>query len=548
MQGFRLFTLFLSWLIVFNASPSWANDNRAVNECEQSLHWIYKELTLNNLDISYQRTFNKFLLSLHYLEAKGNKKQLQNPHFEKIFKTLKAIDPKFREFDLSKRSFLSRLFGKKVETLDTVSLKSVMLDWKKLQSSQPNMFLGMDKEHFLDDWDIQTIELVDHIADFPVTSPITKSSLMLLRNKINATKEDFLSKRHLDINNVEKSYLNSKQQLFQNLKENYSTLVDELKTVCSKDEIEKYFLRDNYVCPIPNSNADLLNISSQLKEIQDIFFTQKPFTIYDPVDPRDIIVTPPVEEEVYVPVEKLAYERSEHPKSTYCKRNPEMITTIVIHHTGSSNTATPLEINGWHLDRETNGEPWYMVGYNYLISDSFQGASPENLKVFEGREPEIRGAHAGGYTPPISQAEKDFYAKYKIQCGNDQIGFEERSALSQLDNAGGISGNLISYGIAVIGNFSPEKFNYYGNELYIPENIFAPKDYLPSEQTIELLGKFSCSLQKKNPNIQTIVPHNYFKGTECPGTLILYLNRIAQKANDYGCIFNVVHSRHQEHK
>ena len=39
--------------------------------------------------------------------------------------------------------------------------------------------------------------------------------------------------------------------------------------------------------------------------------------------------------------------------------------------------------------------------------------------------------------------------------------------------------------------------------------------------------------------IKKIVPHRYFKKTECPGLLINYINQITAKASELGCSFEV---------
>ena len=62
-------------------------------ECEKILHWIYKELTLNHLDLSYERASQKFLLSLHQVHKNLKKTKKRNIKAEKIFNTLKQIDP-----------------------------------------------------------------------------------------------------------------------------------------------------------------------------------------------------------------------------------------------------------------------------------------------------------------------------------------------------------------------------------------------------------------------------------------------------------------------
>src|SRR4051812_26581845 len=95
----------------------------------------------------------------------------------------------------------------------------------------------------------------------------------------------------------------------------------------------------------------------------------------------------------FIEVEKVPLRKN--PKATYCLRPTDIIDTIVIHHTEGLPTRDPAEVNDYHANRQSQGEPWYMVAYSFLVNSPYVGESDVRPRVTEGRPIEIVGAHAG---------------------------------------------------------------------------------------------------------------------------------------------------------
>jgi len=536
MRNWIILTLILSF-----SGHSLSAQNQVNPNCKDVLFWIHKELTLNNLDLAFERTQNKFLLALKYVEKNSKTNRRNDPEIDKIINSLKVIDPKFKKLFKTRGSWISRFFSKK-KTIDDKSLKGLINYWKKIQVEKPNLFSGMPADYLIDEMDSHTMEVMDNVNEYNFTDSQIKTRVLALKNNMNKAKLDLLSGRNFKTQRLKNSFQRTKSELLETLKNSYKDMASDFSDICSLKEMNAYIAQENYVCPAPKKESDFLAITSQIQSLDGVLSQVEPEAPEPTIIPEPTPTRTP--SQVEVPVEILDYDRSTNPISTHCKRNTDMVSTIVVHHTATARTDSPFHINWLHLQRRTSsGEPWYMVGYNYLISDSYDGATPENLKVFQGRDPDIQGAHAGGVTKQLTEAQKEFYKDFKVQCGNDTIGYKEFSVLDKLNDDGTLNGNLVSYGVAVIGDYR-SSFHLNISGVPTPQNLYAiESELVPSDAVIEKLAKFSCSLQNKNPNVKLIVPHQYFNSTSCPGTIILYLQAIADKAQEYGCEFNVAVSK-----
>lgn len=229
-----------------------------------------------------------------------------------------------------------------------------------------------------------------------------------------------------------------------------------------------------------------------------------------------------------VKIEKVDYQRNRH--ASYCRRPMEMVDTIVIHHTETTPTTTPMQINQMHLNRGTPQDPWLMVAYSYQISSPYQGASSPVAKIFEGRPLELVGAHAGSKVfVPMNQEQKKLWDDGQITCGIEGGNFSIDP--KQLDDKGQIKANVTTIGVVVIGNYA----------LFSRDN---PTGYRrtsvrnPSGDTLDLIARLSCQLQKKYPRMKNLRWHNFYHTTTCPGTIKNYIGAIRTKAKGYGCEFN----------
>lgn len=226
-----------------------------------------------------------------------------------------------------------------------------------------------------------------------------------------------------------------------------------------------------------------------------------------------------------IEIEPVTYPTN--PRATYCKRPEDMVDTIVIHHTAGFEGRSPLDINRDHLNQGSAADPWYMAAYTYFVNSSYGGNSNVRARVSEGRPLDIVGAHAGSdIFVPMSVEQKNMWDSGAITCGrNGQF-----SVNQSLVRNGRIKANVTTIGIAVIGNYSPfSRTNPTGYNPRRPRN--------PTQQTLEMLGKLSCQLQKKYPRMKEIKWHSYYHPTECPGTIKNHINQIKTIARRLGCEF-----------
>lgn len=229
----------------------------------------------------------------------------------------------------------------------------------------------------------------------------------------------------------------------------------------------------------------------------------------------------------YVKIRKINYER--HPKASFCTRPIEMIDTIVLHHSETTSTTTPERINEMHMDRNPK-DPWLMVGYSYLISSPYAGNTTPKPEVVEGRPLDIVGAHAGSNLfVPMNELQKKLWDDKKVVCGFEGQDFSVDS--SKVDGKGGISPNITTIGLVVMGNYSPySKSNPNGYRAGAVRN--------PTKATQDTIARTACQLQKKYPLMKSIKWHNYYHSTSCPGRIKNYISQIIAQAKVYGCDFN----------
>lgn len=227
-----------------------------------------------------------------------------------------------------------------------------------------------------------------------------------------------------------------------------------------------------------------------------------------------------------IKVEKVEYERNEN--ASYCVRPEEMVDTVVIHHSETPTTTTAIEINRMHLNRGTAKDPWYMIGYSYVINSPYQGQDRPTPKITEGRPMNIVGAHAGSSAyVPMDDEQKRLWESGAVKCGSP--GQEFRPDPSLIKN-GKIKANVTTIGVVVNGNYAP--FSQYNPNGYSRNN---PRR--PTQKTLEMAAKLSCQLQKKWPRIKKISWHSNYKQTTCPGDLKDYIGQIKTIARGLGCEF-----------
>ncbi len=228
-----------------------------------------------------------------------------------------------------------------------------------------------------------------------------------------------------------------------------------------------------------------------------------------------------------IPVVKVDYPKNH--KAKFCKRPPEIVDTIVLHHTETPATSTALDINQLHLERGTASDPWYMIAYSYVLNSPYEGKTKPTALISEGRPLDLVGAHAGtDIFVPMDAVQRKAFEDGKIICGKENGEFTVDP-----DQVRGntIKANVATIGLVVVGNYSPYAHDNPGG--YSPRS---PRN--PSAETQDKIARLSCQLQKKYPRMKNIRWHNYYHSTSCPGTIRKYIGQIREIAKGYGCEFN----------
>ncbi len=243
-------------------------------------------------------------------------------------------------------------------------------------------------------------------------------------------------------------------------------------------------------------------------------------------DPSPRIPNPPWPFE-YLTIYSPVYQRNS--RATFCKRPPEMVDTIVLHHTATSSSSSPQDINRMHLNEGSASDPWYMVAYSYLINGAYPGSTSPDNTVYEGRPLDLVGAHAGSNIfIPMDNNQKRMWDSGQVTCGGESTPF---AVIPNMVSNGMIKANVTTIGVAVIGNYAPRSVN---NPLGY--NRRSPR--MPSAATLDNIARLSCQLQKKYPNMKTIKWHGQYHSTECPGTIKNFIGQIKARARGIGCEFN----------
>ena len=228
-----------------------------------------------------------------------------------------------------------------------------------------------------------------------------------------------------------------------------------------------------------------------------------------------------------VEIRKPYYEKN--PKATYCKRPTDMLDTVVIHHSDTPNTYTAERLNEIHLENSTDNDPWYMIGYSYVINAPYAGGSIPVPQIAEGRPIDIVGSHAGSRAfVEMDDVQHKLWSEGKITCGQEGGDFRVDP---KLIFEGKIKANVTTLGVVVVGNFAP--FSAQN-----PRGYRRGHEVRPSRETLETAAKLSCQLQKQYPRIKKMGWHSQYNTTSCPGNLKDHINEVKKIAKGYGCEFN----------
>lgn len=228
-----------------------------------------------------------------------------------------------------------------------------------------------------------------------------------------------------------------------------------------------------------------------------------------------------------IPIQTEEYKRNT--AASFCIRPPDMVDTLVLHHSETTSTTTAQRINQLHLARGTAADPWYMIAYSFVINAAYPGASVPESRVTEGRPLGIVGAHAGSNIfVAMDEDQKKMWDEQKILCGKEN---EEPKLDKTLVKDGKIKANVTTVGIVINGNYAPfSRANPGGYSKRSPR--------YPTQNTQDMIARLSCQLQKKYPRMKNIKWHSYYHSTSCPGSIKSYIGQIKTLAKGYGCEFN----------
>lgn len=484
------------------------------SRCDEVYQWIYKDLALNNLQDSMKLTELKIMLAvLTSLKNSKNLKLSQNRELLKHYKSLESNSKNFAKVTQNYSPLKSFKFWRPwgYHKTETLNLSDAMKSWRLLQKEKPLLFKGLSKEYKISKWDIFLAKKMRDIFKFNIEDENLAQSLKNLHSHHNNKKKYQLET--IDISKIKRQIKGIQRKVLFKLKNDFHYYGNKFKNLCHEDKA--LYTKG---CKVLNNTK--LNINSKLNHFSDVLEELNHSSKKPEVDSVDLLN-----------INSVDYEKSKNRKAVYCKRDPKALSSITIHHTGTKTKWTPQDINRFHLNRSTSGNPWYMIGYHYLISG-------KNKKVYNARPLEYRGAHAGGFEKDISKAEYERIKDIKMTCAHTEKEHHQQGAKTlknRFEKSKKLSGNITSVGIAVIGNYAKETpYTVAGVEL-LQEQVISYLD----QDIIKKIAKLSCKLQRKYPNIKKLRPHSYYANTSCPGVIKKLMGKIASMANSYGCNFKV---------
>jgi hypothetical protein len=563
MQRFRkIFLFILSYSLMFNSYGAVNNQ-----DCQDVLNWIYKELTLNNLDKSVERLNKKLQASFLYAlknSENSNLKLKDNPELVSLFESLQKIDPDFESYledhnPYRKYKSWSWWWWNSVDTED-YSYKEITQKWIDFQKKNSQLFYDMPNDLKLDEWDITTSDILDKVQATNIVNPEQKEKFQALASQYNKNLQELIKPKGQNIFGqileTKKDVDDIHKVMGELIKEIYNNNIDEFESLCAESDLLNLLSKDSLVCNINDvPGSDLSNtLSLKLKDLSDVVNSDFINTIQKPTLP---IITVP--EELEPEIKPHDYDNVNYAGS-FCLREENIVDTAVIHHTATSNDFSPQDINDTQVvahenDVNSNGDPdpWYMIAYNYAITSDYNS---NNATVHQGRPDKMKGAHAGGYVnvdqldPVVQNLVKDynFICGYNRDQDSEHI-IDERDKATEKKykkelKEGFISANMTSVGVAVIGNYMPDLIRthngYSPNPSGYPSN--GPVRY-PTDDALKKVGQLICKLKKeKYPNLRKITDHNFIKikkaladgtatnGTCCPGSVYYRMQKIKELA------------------
>tara|TARA_Y100000782_G_scaffold75168_1_gene81114 strand:- start:26748 stop:28433 length:1686 start_codon:yes stop_codon:yes gene_type:complete len=517
----------------------------ASDTCKSLLGFIHKELTVDNFEKSVDRMNKKMVLALISAANESDKlgvKLSKDPELLSLLESMKHIDPNLESFLLENQNFRSYNFWKWLPFIKEphrVSYQEVVHKWKDLQVKRPYLFKNLEDKHALDEWDTKTAQLLD---SYPTDSSLGESAdktARLFKNAHQELVDDSLTDSKQLIIHLKKNIEELHKEVEKSAKDLLLQSLDDYKYVCSSKDLGPKF--HQLACGTQENLRPVLDAT--LKDISDILDHDYLYSHANPPSSGGRIK-----------IRDYDYKNINHAAS-YCKRNPNVVDTVVIHHSETQNTASPQLIHNIQVvahedsvDKNGKASPWYMIAYNYVVSAEYEGEGKELPKVYRGRPKDMKGAHAGGYVDidKMNPEAKKALFNSSPSCGLntdkdpshiiDVQDYRAQRTYQKNLNKGIASANLTSVGVLVIGNYAPDIVNNALNPTGYPSD--GPPRF-PSTDALRSSAKLICQLRRdEHPNLTKITDHNYIKikrnyekgkryaGTCCPGTVYLKMQKL----------------------
>lgn len=531
-------------------------DDREV--CKELMDHIYSKITLQNLNLSLKRVNNKIVLA--YASALKESDRLKinlrkDPELLSIIESMAEIDEKLKPLLDNNQQYGTYSFWTFLPFLRTategISYQKIITKWRDFQNTRPELFKSLEPEHLLDSWDTKTAKLIENYSKLDVKDTRLDSQLKDTANQFEKSLQDLISEVYKDsdeaLDKTKKSSKKLAEQFNERAKKIFWDSLDDFSNFCDIDDIKIILEQENLACPFaeePSLESKLVRNLDAISDVLTFNYLNKNQT--KPLKP---VIKPELK------VTKVNYENINY-NGSFCERSPNAVDTVVIHHSAMPNTETPQDINDIQVvmhenDRDSSGraDPWYMLGYNYVIQSKYRNIS-EDLPVFTGRPDNIRGAHAGAYVnlDQVDEKARNALLNFDTRCGwnTDR---DENHTIDRLNTRaiqshqtqlarGYVSANETSVGVLVTGNYAPDIIGGRANPGGYPRN---GRVRYPSESTLRTAAKLICKLKKEtHPNLRKISDHNLIKikrdlargvsyvGTCCPGTVYKRMNKILQ--------------------
>ncbi|MCO4754906.1 MAG: N-acetylmuramoyl-L-alanine amidase [Bacteriovoracaceae bacterium] len=518
--------------------------------CRELLGFIQQELTVRNMEKSLDRLNRKLTLAMLSSLRNSELKDvdlLQNQELLSLFESMKKIDPDFEKLLSKNKSYSSYKFWQWLglsSTPKSISYQNMANKWAKIQREQPELFTGLESEHLLDEWDLKTAGLLEGYKELHLDDPQLKASVEKTALLFNSAYQDLIdseqskdpnaqiTKVKKSINDLQKSFGRSAQDLL--LKS-----LNDYQYTCDKDQFGPSL--EALACS-PEDQLGI-NLDSGLVDISRVLSSEFLNKNQTPPDEKGFIKIRPYE-----------YENTNY-NASFCVRDPAIVDTVVVHHSGTPNTDTPQDIHNIQVVQNENNvdslgraDPWYMIAYNYVLNAGYEGETQQTPKVYRGRPSQIKGAHAGGYVEidKMNPKAREKFLNSTVTCGYN-LDEDKEHKIDKLDERGKenrqrnakqglVSANLTSVGVLVTGNYAPDIVDGQLNPSGYPTD--GPVRY-PSTSALKASAKLICQLRStEHPNLTKISDHNYIKikrnyengkpyaGSCCPGTVYLRMQKL----------------------